>query len=43
MTSVAVDDRVNILLVGDQPDKLLSYEVVLQELGENLVKAGAAR
>ncbi len=36
-------DQVNILLVDDQPAKLLSYEVILRELGENLVKAGSAR
>jgi signal transduction histidine kinase len=36
-------DRVNILLVDDQPAKLLSYEVILTELGENLIKAGSAR
>jgi signal transduction histidine kinase len=36
-------DRVNILLVDDQPAKLLSYEVILEELGENLIKAGSAR
>src|SRR5947209_5574608 len=36
-------DKVNILLVDDQPAKLLSYEVVLKELGENLIKAGSAR
>lgn len=40
---MAAHDSVNILLVDDQPGKLLSYEVVLQELGENLVKAGSAR
>ena len=40
---MAGQDSVNILLVDDQPGKLLSYEVVLQELGENLVKAGSAR
>ena len=28
------NDRVNILLVDDQPSKLLSYEVVLRDLGE---------
>jgi len=36
------DDRVNILMVDDQPAKLLSYEVILAELGENLVKATSA-
>ena len=36
-------DKVNILLVDDQPAKLLSYEVILQELGENLIKATSAR
>jgi two-component sensor histidine kinase/DNA-binding response OmpR family regulator len=33
-------DKVNILLIDDQPAKLLSYEVILAELGENLIKAG---
>jgi PAS domain S-box-containing protein len=32
-------DKVNILLIDDQPAKLLSYEVILAELGENLIKA----
>jgi signal transduction histidine kinase len=36
-------EKVNILLVDDQPAKLLSYEAILSELGENLVKAGSAR
>jgi PAS domain S-box-containing protein len=35
-------DKVNILLVDDQPAKLLSYEVILQDLGENLLKAASA-
>jgi two-component sensor histidine kinase len=35
--------RMNILLVDDQPAKLLTYEVVLEELGENLIKASSAR
>src|SRR5258708_20744708 len=36
------EDRVNILMVDDQPAKLLSYEVILAELGEILIKATAA-
>ena len=32
----------NILLVDDQPAKLMSYEVILGELGENLLKANSA-
>ena len=32
---------VNILLVDDQPAKLLSYELILRELGENLIKANS--
>src|SRR5207244_852163 len=36
-------EKVNILLVDDQPAKLLSYEVILSELGENLIKAGSGR
>jgi signal transduction histidine kinase/ActR/RegA family two-component response regulator len=35
-------DRVNILLVDDQPSKLLTYETILQDLGENLLKVGSA-
>src|SRR5215469_18723759 len=36
-------DRINILLVDDQPAKLLSYEVILEELTENVYKASSAR
>jgi PAS domain S-box-containing protein len=36
-------DKVNILMVDDQPGKLLSYEVVLSELGENLIQATSAK
>jgi PAS domain S-box-containing protein len=36
-------DRVNILLVDDQKAKLLSYEVILHDLGENLLKASSGR
>ena len=39
---MTVDDKVNILMVDDQPAKLLSYEVILAELGENLLKAASA-
>jgi signal transduction histidine kinase len=34
---------VNILLVDDQPGKLLSYEAILGSLGETLLKASSAR
>jgi PAS domain S-box-containing protein len=37
------DDKVNVLLVDDQPAKLLAYETVLHDLGENLIKASSAR
>jgi len=37
------DERVNILMVDDQPAKLLSYEVMLGGLGENLIKANSAK
>jgi signal transduction histidine kinase len=39
---VSPGDKVNILLVDDQQAKLLSYEVILSELGENLIKANSA-
>jgi signal transduction histidine kinase len=32
-------EKINILVVDDQPRKLLTYEAILGELGENLVKA----
>ncbi len=32
-------NKLNILLVDDQPGKLLSYEVILKDLGEKLIKA----
>jgi signal transduction histidine kinase len=35
--------RVNILMVDDQPAKLLSYEAILAELGETLIKAHSGR
>jgi PAS domain S-box-containing protein len=38
-----VSEKVNVLLVDDQPDKLLAYDVILGELDENLVKTSSAR
>jgi PAS domain S-box-containing protein len=37
------NQKVNILLVDDQPSKLLSYEVILHDLHENLLKASSGR
>jgi len=34
-----MDMKTNILMVDDQPAKLLSYETILSSLGENLVRA----
>jgi PAS domain S-box-containing protein len=39
---MAADDKVNILMVDDQFAKLLSYEVILADLGENLIKVTSA-
>jgi signal transduction histidine kinase len=36
-------EPVNILMVDDQAGKLLSYEAILAELGENLIRASSAR
>ena len=36
-------DRVNILMVDDQPGKLLTYEAILSDLGENLIKTTSAK
>jgi signal transduction histidine kinase len=40
---MSTHQKVNILMVDDQPAKLLSYEVMLGELGENLIKANSGR
>lgn len=40
---MAEQGKVNILMVDDQPGKLLSYEAILGELGENLIKAHSGR
>ena len=39
MSPAAAKERVNILLVDDQPARLLSYESILGALDQNLVKA----
>src|SRR5271170_4432688 len=38
-----VYEKMNILMVDDQPGKLLSYEAILADLGENLIKAMSAK
>jgi signal transduction histidine kinase len=40
---MSAHDKVNILMVDDQPGKLLSYEAILAELGENLIKANSGK
>jgi len=40
---MTTNEKVNILMVDDQPAKLLSYEVMLDELGEHLIKASSAK
>jgi CheY-like chemotaxis protein len=35
------DDKCNILLVDDQPARLLSYETILASLGQNLITASS--
>jgi CheY-like chemotaxis protein len=41
MEAIEAKQPVNILLVDDQPAKLLSYETILGELGENLIRASS--
>jgi signal transduction histidine kinase len=40
---MSVSEKVNILMVDDQPAKLLSYEAILDQLNENLIKASSGR
>jgi PAS domain S-box-containing protein len=40
---MSAKDKVNVLMVDDQPAKLLSYEVILEELDLNLIKATSGR
>jgi signal transduction histidine kinase len=36
-----MSERANILLVDDKPERLLTYEVILESLNQNLVRAGS--
>src|ERR1700752_2858663 len=40
---MSVHEEVNILMVDDQAGKLLSYEAILSDLGENLIKTTSAK
>ncbi|HEY4116091.1 MAG TPA: response regulator [Rhizomicrobium sp.] len=40
---MSANKKINVLLVDDQHAKLLSYEAILEPLGENLVKASSAK
>lgn len=43
LTIAVGDEPINILLVDDQPAKLLGYQTILEDLGENLLMAHSAR
>jgi signal transduction histidine kinase len=38
-----MNEKVNVLLVDDQPARLLTYETILSELGQNLVRAHSGK
>ena len=40
---MAEHDKVNILMVDDQPGKLLTYEAILNQLNENLIQARSGK
>ena len=40
---MVTEDKLNILLVDDQPGKLLSYETILGGMDENILKASSGR
>jgi signal transduction histidine kinase len=42
-TAMPSKGAVNILMVDDQPAKLLSYEAILRDLNENLIKVSSGR
>src|ERR1700733_9270129 len=42
-TTMRSEKKLNILLVDAQPAKLLSYEVILHDIDENLIKASSGR
>ncbi|HEV2970211.1 MAG TPA: response regulator [Pirellulales bacterium] len=37
------DDRINILVVDDVPEKLIAIEAILEDLGQNIVSVGSGR
>src|SRR5690349_1759794 len=41
--AASAEGKVNILLVDDRPDKLLALEAVLEDLGQNVVRAYSGR
>jgi signal transduction histidine kinase len=40
---MSMHEKVNLLMVDDQPAKLLTYEAILSELDVHLIKAGSGR
>ena len=40
---MSINQSVNILMVDDQPGKLLSYRAILEDLGENLLSASSGK
>ncbi|CAA9245899.1 MAG: Signal transduction histidine kinase [uncultured Chthoniobacterales bacterium] len=43
VTTEDADQKVNILIVDDRPDKLMAHEVLLEELNQNIVKATSGK
>ena len=41
-SEMTANDSVNILLVDDEPGKLLTYEAILEGVNANLIKATSA-